>query len=93
MTYAAVQKKLFPHDILKVSGRGIQVIAGGRLLDPYMDQVSYKEFRPDIQMLQVPGNGKVEFQFLVSGKGELRFDYASRKAGKLTKIVELKPLL
>jgi hypothetical protein len=92
MTYAAIQKKLFPPDILKVSGQGIKVIAGGRLLDPYLDRVDYKEFKPDMQMLQVPGNGKVEFQFLVSGKGTLTFDYTSRKAGKLTKMVELKPV-
>ncbi len=68
------------------------VFAGGRLLDPYKDQVNYKEFRPEIQMLQVPGNGKVGFQFLVSGEGTLTFDYESRKAGKLRKTVELKSI-
>jgi hypothetical protein len=34
----------------------------------------------------------VEFQFLVSGEGTLTFAYESRKAGKLTKTVELKPI-
>jgi hypothetical protein len=89
MTYKAVEKGLFPRDILSVSGEGITVVAGGRLLDPYLDQVSYKEYRPEMQMLQVPGNGKVEFQFLVSGSGDLTFDYTSRKAGKLSETVEL----
>ena len=91
MTYDAIQKRLYPQDFLKVSGQNIKVIAGGRLTDPYKDQVNYKDFKPEIQMLQVPGNGKVEFQFLVSGEGTLTFDYESRKAGKLTKTVELKP--
>ena len=34
-------------------------------------------------MVQVPGNGKVEFQFLLSGKGEVTFAYPSLKAGKV----------
>jgi hypothetical protein len=92
MSYAAVQKKLYPQDFLRVSGQDIEVIAGGRLVDSYKDQVNYKEFRPEIQMLQVPGNGKTEFQFLVSGKGTLTLDYESRKAGKLSKSVELQPV-
>jgi hypothetical protein len=89
MSYQAVEKRLFPRDILSVSGEGITVVAGGRLLDPYFDRVSYKEYRPEMQMLQVPGNGKVEFQFLISGSGDLTFDYTSRKAGRLSETVEL----
>ena len=81
-----------PRDTLKVSGKDIKVVAGGLLLDRYQDQVNYKAFRPDLQMLQVPGNGKVEFQFLISGRGSVTFDYTSRKAGSLSKTVELKPL-
>ena len=91
MTYAAAQRNVAPQDILKVSGPGITVVAGGKLLDPYQDRVDYKPFRPDVQRLQVPGNGKVEYQFLVSGKGAVTFDYASTKAGKLKTTVELKP--
>lgn len=89
MSYHAVKERLFPRDILSVSGDDITVVAGGQLLNPYLDQVSYKEYKPEMQMLQVPGNGKVEFQFLVSGSGSLTFDYASRKAGKLNETVEL----
>jgi hypothetical protein len=92
MTYAAAQKRTMPRDTLKVSGKDIKVVAGGLLLDRYQDQVNYKAFRPDLQMLQVPGNGKVEFQFLISGRGSVTFDYTSRKAGSLSKTVELKPL-
>jgi len=91
MTYAAAQRNVYPRDILKVSGQDIKVIAGGTLLDPYRDQVDYKAYKPETQMLQVPGSGKVEFQFLVSGKGPVTLEYTSRKAGKLSKTVELKP--
>jgi hypothetical protein len=90
MTFAAVQNKLFPRDVLKVSGPAVKVVAGGPLVDAYLDRVEYKTYRPEIQMLQVPGNGKAEFQFLISGKGIVTFAYTSRKAGKLTKTVELK---
>jgi Zinc carboxypeptidase len=92
MSYGAVQKNLYPRDMLKVSGQGIKVIAGGALLDAYLDRVEYKAYRPELQMLQVPGSGKAEFQFLLSGKGSVTFDYTSRKAGKLTRTVELKPI-
>jgi hypothetical protein len=40
-------------------------------------------------MLQVPGNGKVDYQFLISGSGQVTFSYDSQKAGKLTKTIEL----
>ncbi len=90
MTFAAVQNKLYPRDVLKVSGAGIKVVAGGPLLDAYQDRVDYKAYKPELQMLQVPGSGKTEFQFVVSGKGNVTFDYASRKAGKLMKTLELK---
>jgi hypothetical protein len=91
MTYAAAQKNLFPRDILKVSGPSIKVIAGGSLLNAYQDRVDYKAFKPEIQMMQVPGNGKAEFQFLLSGKGSVILDYTSKKAGRLSKTVDLKP--
>jgi len=92
MAFNAVQKKVFPRDTLKVSGPAIKVVAGGPLIDQYQDRVEYKPYRPEVQMLQVPGSGKVEFQFLISGKGTVTFDYASRKAGRLAKTVELKAL-
>ncbi len=91
MTFAAAQKKVLPRDQLRVSGQNSKVVAGGPLLDPFLDRVDYKAFKPEVQMLQVAGNGKVEFQFLVSGKGAVTFDYTSKKAGNLSKTVELKP--
>jgi hypothetical protein len=37
----------------------------------------------------VPGFGKVEHQFLVEGKGEIKIEYGSRHGGKLAKTVKL----
>ncbi len=73
--------------MLKVSGA--RVVAGGPLLDPYRDQVAYKKDRPELQFTVVPGFGKVEHQFLVEGKGEIRIEYVSRHGGKIVKTVKL----
>ncbi|UCG28236.1 MAG: hypothetical protein JSV24_02430 [Bacteroidales bacterium] len=89
MTYRSVQKKLYPQDIVKVSGNGIKVVSGGKLTDAYRNQVTYKEHKPEIQFCQVPGFGKIEFQFLISGKGKVTIDYSSTKAGSLNKSIDL----
>jgi hypothetical protein len=78
MTAQAVNKKLYTQDILKVSGA--KVIAGGRLSDKYLNKVTYKEHKPEIQFLSVPSYGVVEFQFLIEGKGKIQLSYESVKA-------------
>ncbi|MCP5051940.1 MAG: hypothetical protein GY940_32530 [bacterium] len=90
MSYHARQKKLYPQDMLKVSGKKVNVVAGGKINDVYTDEVSYKEHRPEIQFLTVPGFGKVEYQFLVSGSGSITLDYNSVHAGKIKQNVSLK---
>jgi hypothetical protein len=89
LTYTAVQRKIHPQDTLRVSGPSAKVVAGGRVSGVGIETVAYKASRPDLQFLQVPGDGKVEFEFLVSGKGELTVAYQSQKAGKATKTVVL----
>jgi len=90
MSYLAQKKKLYPKDILTVSGPNARVVAGGLLTDTYLDTVAHKKHRPELQFLVVPGFGKVEHQFLVSGKGKISVKYTSRFGGKITKTVELK---
>ena len=89
LTYTAIQRKIHPQDTLKLSGTTVKVVAGGPVSGSPIETVSYKAHRPELQFLQVPGNGKVEFQFLVSGKGELTVAYQSQKAGKASKTVVL----
>jgi hypothetical protein len=89
LTYNAVQRKLHPQDTLKVSGPGITVVSGGRVTGVPIEEVRYKAHRPDVQFLQVPGNGKVEFEFLLTGKGEVTVAYQSIKARNATKTVTL----
>jgi len=89
MSYLAQKANLYPKDMLRVSGAGAKVVAGGILLDPYRDQVSYKKEKPGLQFLVVPGFGKVEYQFLIEGKGEVTLKYESRHGGKLAKTFKL----
>ena len=89
MSYYAQRKKLFPQDMLMLSGKNAEVVAGGALQDKYRDLVSYKKHRPNVQFLFVPGFGKIEHQFLVSGKGEVTIRYESRFAGSIEKTIKL----
>lgn len=90
VTYQTIKNKLYPPDILTVTGASANVVSGGKLLDIYSDRVDYKEFRPDVQFCQVPGFGKVEYQFLISGRGNIEVKYESRKAGIRSETVSLK---
>ncbi len=90
MSHHARQVRLYPQDMLHISGENIKVAAGGKLIDAYTDQVDYQEFRPELQFLYVPGFGKVEHQFLISGTGKMTIQYDSRHAGKIVKTIELK---
>jgi len=80
LTYQAIKNKSHRKDILKVSGPSIHVAAGGELMDAHMNQVLYKEHKSQVQFIQIPGFGKLEYQFLISGKGSVTVDYSSEKA-------------
>ena len=90
MSYHAQKVKLYPQDMLKLSGKNVKVLAGGLLNNVYLDRVTYKEFRPDVQFFFVPGFGKVDHQFLVFGKGTATIEYKSRHGGKLKKTIKLR---
>lgn len=88
--YQTIKNKLYPQDMLSVSGKGISVVSGGKLTEPWFGTVDYKEYKPEVQLCQVPGFGKIEYQFLVSGKGNVDIKFESRKAGTIAKTVALK---
>jgi hypothetical protein len=90
MSFQAQKNKLYPKDSLTLGGRGIRVVAGGEISDIYLHKVAFKEFRPELQFLVVPGFGKVEHEFLVAGSGSLTLTYQSRHAGKLSRTITLK---
>jgi hypothetical protein len=87
MTAQAFKDKLYERDHLKVTGG--KVIAGGKLTDVRLNKVSYKEDKPEVQFFAMPGNSRAEYQFLIDGKGEIKFEYLSRKAKNVTTTVNL----
>ncbi len=89
LTYTAIQRKIHPQDQLTVSGAGAKVVAGGQVSGVPIETVADKANKPELQFVQVPGDGKVEYEFLVSGKGDVTVSYRSLKAGKVTKTVTL----
>lgn len=80
LTYQSIKNRSLREDILKISGPSIHVIAGGELMDAHMNKAVYKEHKPQVQFIQIPGFGKVEYQFLISGKGNVTVNYSSLKA-------------
>jgi hypothetical protein len=54
------------------------------------DVVNYKKYRPEVQFFAIPGCGMVEYQYLVSGSGQVTITYQSRHAGKIVKNIRLK---
>jgi hypothetical protein len=90
VTYQTLKNKLYPNDILSVTGPSAKVVSGGKITDLYTDKVEYKEYKPEIQFCQVPGMGKVEYQFFITGKGSVDIKFESRKAGTRKVTVELK---
>jgi hypothetical protein len=89
VTFQTIKNKLYPQDMLSVSGASASVVSGGRISDLLTGLVDYKEYKPSVQFCQVPGFGKVDYQFLVNGKGSIDVKYESRKAGTIVKSVKL----
>lgn len=87
MSAFSLNKKLYTPDMLKVSGA--KVVAGGKITDLLLNKVNYKEKKPEIQFLAVPGYGVVEYQFIIEGKGEITLSYESQKANNVILSVKL----
>lgn len=87
MTAQAFKNKLYEMDRLKVNGA--QVVAGGKITDKFFEKVTYKEKKPEIQFLAMPGYGLVEFEFLIEGKGDVSFSFESQKAKNVIASVKL----
>ncbi len=90
MTAEAKKNKIYPKDMLTLSGNNIKVVSGGLLLDKYRDKVAYKEYRPELQFFTIGSFGKIKHQFLVSGSGRVTIKYSSRHAGLIKKTITLK---
>lgn len=87
MTAQAIKTKIYPQDMLKVTGA--KVLAGGKLNNEYTADIQFKDHKPEVQFLTVPGYATVEYAFIIEGKGNVEFSYESRKARNVKKQIKL----
>lgn len=92
MSARAVQSKLHRADRFKIEGQNIKLVAAGRLYDQYRGITGKVKTRENSIWVEsgVPSFGRVEYRFLIEGKGIVKLVYDSLKGGRYTKSVTLK---
>jgi hypothetical protein len=65
------------------------VVAGGKLKNKYTADIQFKEYKPEVQFLTVPGYATVEYAFIIEGKGNVEFNCESRKAKNVKQSIKL----
>jgi len=92
MSARAVMSKLHRADQFKIEGQNIKLVAAGRLYDQYRGITGKVKTRENSIWVEsgVPSFGRVEYRFLIEGKGSVKLVYDSLKGGRYTKSVTLK---
>ena len=85
----AFQKNLTRKDILKIEGKGIEVVSGGVIQDIHFDRIDPVEYRPWLIFTHVPSFGKREVQWIVKGSGKATVTFDSIKARNQTLTLDL----
>ena len=75
-----LQKKIGRKDMLKIEGRGLEVVSGGIVSDLQLDRVSNVENRPWLLFTDVPSFGKRDVQWIVKGSGKATVTFDALKA-------------
>ena len=76
----ALRHKIVREDILRIEGKGIEVVSGAIVEDPYLDRVVPVEHRPEMIFTHVPSFGSRDVQWVVKGAGAVKVIFDSRKA-------------
>ena len=85
----ALQKSLTRKDILKIEGKGIEVVSGGIIEDIHLDRIDPVEHRPWMIFTHVPSFGKREVQWIVKGGGRVTVTFDSIKAKNQTLTIDI----
>ncbi|MCB2210756.1 hypothetical protein KQI52_01440 [bacterium] len=80
LTAKAWQHRLAPKDLFTLSGRGLEVVSGGILQDPFLDIVRPVEHQPGTIYTRLPSFGHVDVQWIVQGNGKATVRYHAVKA-------------
>ena len=93
-TVAAQTAKYNLHrgDIAKIEGNNIDVVSAGIVKDKWFDKIDTIDNRPERLVIKegISGNNTKIFQWIVKGKGKIKFSYDSLKGGKLFEEITLK---
>ena len=85
----AVKRKVYREDMFSISGGNLDVVSGGIVTDPLMDQVNFVEHRPSTIYTSVPSFGKRDIEWIVRGSGQVTVTYDAVKATNRTLTITL----
>jgi len=88
----ALQNALYRADRLKVTGKGIRLVAAGKLIDRFRGITEPVKTQDNFVWIKkgIPGFSKVDFSLLVKGQGKMTLDYDSLKGGYKEYMVDVK---
>jgi hypothetical protein len=91
MSAMSRRHNLARQDLVRIEGRGLEVVSGGVVEDLQLDRVTPVEHRPSMVFCHVPGLGHTDVQFVVRGQGQARISFDSLKARNRNLEVDLGP--
>ncbi len=86
-----LQHKITPPDVARFRGKGIDVVAGFVVSNPYLGIATEQEHHPErLTVRNVPGKGRVWVKWLVKGSGKAAVEFRSIKGGTIRQTITLK---
>ncbi len=86
-----LQHKITPPDVARFHGKGIDVVAGFVVSNPYLGIATEQEHHPErLTVRNVPGKGRVWVKWLVKGRGKATVEFRSIKGGTIRQTITLK---
>jgi len=81
-TAQAAKRRYGPRDFLEISGDDLRVVAGGTIADRFTAPFEFVEHSPHKLWIDggIPGETVRTFQWIVSGRGEVRIHFSSPRA-------------
>jgi hypothetical protein len=77
-------------DIISINGKGLKVIAGLKVEDPYFEITEEQEYNPDKIMIEtIDGMTTVQVRWIVTGDYPYKVTIDSNKGGIIVKNIEL----
>jgi len=91
ISFQALSKKIHRLDLIKVEGKGVEVVSVGEVKDEHRHQVELlKHIKNRIWLKGINGFQKKDFEWIIKGKGKIAIIYDSLKGGYCQKEVILK---